>query len=103
MHGVARAAKDARGGKGGAVVKKTRNENEKKHHRAERRVLPKKKKNSKKYIVEKCKFAMASSGSEFVLPGAPTDGVTRVIFSPESDNLLVSSWDSVSRKQNKDV
>lgn len=38
---------------------------------------------------------MASSGAEKVLLGAPDDGVTRVVFSPDSNNLLVSSWDSV--------
>ena len=39
---------------------------------------------------------MTSAGAEKVLMGVPSDGITRVTFSPESNNLLVSSWDSVS-------
>jgi len=39
---------------------------------------------------------MASSGAH-VLSGPPTDGITKIIFSPDSNNLLVSSWDTAVR------
>jgi WD40 repeat protein len=38
-----------------------------------------------------------SEQTQFELTDPPSDGITNVCFSPDSKNLLVSSWDSVNR------
>jgi hypothetical protein len=39
--------------------------------------------------------------SEYALPDPPTDGITRVLFAPDANRLLVSSWDAVRQKRRR--